>query len=240
MVRAALREYVVEGVEAPPNFSVIIGEEQTEGDLAAGLHFLHRNHTTIVRTRRPERVMEALFRYLAGYLPSTESDGLIRVTGVGLVKEGMAVLAPRTITTWTAKLAPRLNRSGVQYIDAPLVTVDVDRGEVVVEDPDLFIDRTALESLGRRGSGKEPDSVKPGRYPLVGWAIFAGNEDQIGPISAAQGVVAAAPGLMRTTDLNAEEIMEALGRVFVRTTPVAVGSPTQGDLSSKLLAAFPH
>jgi hypothetical protein len=239
MVRAALSEYLVEGVEAPPNFSVIIEGEPGQGDVAVGLHFLYKNHTAIVRSRRPERVLDGLFAYLAGHLPAAESNGLIRVTGVGLVKEGRAVLAPGMITTWTDILAPRLNRNGVQFVDAPQVALDVERGDMVVEEPGLVVDRAALAELNRQGSpGREPASVKPGRYPLVGWALFTGDEDQIRPISPVNGIVAAAPGVMHHSDLKAEQVMKALGRLFGRTKPVAVGSPYEGDLASKLLGVF--
>jgi hypothetical protein len=239
VVRAALGDYLVEGVDAPPNFSVIIGGEAAQGDVATGLHFLYMNHTAIVRTRRPERVMECLFAYLARHSAAAEPNGLIRVTGVGLVKEGRAVLAPGMITTWTDLLAPRLNRSGVQYVDAPDVALDVERGDMVVDEPGLVVDRAALAELNRHGSpGREPASVQPGRYPLVGWALFTGDEDQIGPISAANGIVAAAPGMMHRSDMEAEHVIKALGRIFARTKPVAVGSPYKGDLASKLLAVF--
>jgi len=110
---------------------------------------------------------------------------------------------------------------------------------MVVEEPGLVVDRAALAELNRDGStGREPASVKPGRYPLVGWALFTGAEDQIGPISTAKGIVAAAPGVMHHSELEAEQVMKALGRIFARTKPVAVGSPYEGDLASKLLGVF--
>jgi hypothetical protein len=110
---------------------------------------------------------------------------------------------------------------------------------MVVEEPGLVVDRAALEELNRHGSpGREPASVKPGGYPLVGWALFLGDEDQIGPISAANRIVAAAPGLMHHSDVEPERVIKALGRTFTTTKPVAVGSPYQGDLASKLLAVF--
>jgi hypothetical protein len=243
MVRTALGDYLVEGVEAPPNFSVIIAGEG-QSDVAVGLHFLYMNHNAIVRSRRPGRVMEGLFAYLAGHLPASEPNGLIQVPGVGLVKEGRAVLAPGMITNWTDILAPRLNRSGVQFVDAPRVALDVERGDLVVEEPDLRVDRTVLAGLGgTRPMVSEPAPVEPGRYPLVGWALFTGDEDHIGPLSIAAGIVSAAPSMMQHSalhhsDLGARRVMDALGRLFATTRPVAVGSPYKGDLASKLLGVF--
>lgn len=239
MLRTALGAHLVQGLESPPNFSVIIAGDGSKGDLAIGLHLLYMNHGVIVRTRRPGRVIEGLFAYLAGYLPASAPNGVIRVPGVGLVKEGRAVLAPGIITNWLDILAPRLNRSGVQFVDAPRVALDVGRGDLVVEEPDLQIDRTALQVLDRqRPMGSEPAQVKPGRYPLVGWALFTGDEDHMGPISTAAGIMAAARGLMNHSDLGPKGLIETLGRVFGRTKPVAIGSPYEGDLASKLLGVF--
>jgi hypothetical protein len=163
----------------------------------------------------------------------------MRVSGVGLVKDGRAVLAPGLITSWTEILAPRLNRSGVQFVDAPQVGLDIDRGELVVEAPGLVVDESALAELSRLGSpGREPAPVGPGRYPLVGWALFTGEEDHLGPISSANGIVAAAPGLLHHADSKVEQVLQDLGRLFAQTRPVAIGSPYAGDLASKLVGVF--
>lgn len=239
MVRAALGNYLVEGVEAPPNFSVIIGGEPGHGEVGSGLHFLYRNHMAMVRSRRPGRVLEGLFAYLASHLPSEGTNGLLRVNGVGLVKEGRAVLAPSMITNWTDILSPRLYRSGVQFVDAPGVSVDLDRGEMVVEESGLDVDRRPLAPLKTNGSaGSEPAAVEPGRYPLVSWGFFTGDDRQMGRISPARAIVAAAPSLIQTSGVKPAKVIEGLGRVFSMTAPVSVGSPYRGDLASKLVDLF--
>ena len=237
MIRAALSTYMVDGLEAPPNFSVVLADDGGQPHLASGLNFLYRNHVAIVRSRRPSRVLSGLFAYLAGYL-TPPSNGLLRVPGVGLVKNGRAVVAPTNITTWTDILAPRLNRNGVQFVDAPSVALDADRGELVVEETALVVDRTALAALGQQRAGSEPPAVEPGRYPLDGWALFVGDEEDMGPLSIANGIVAAGPGVIHHAGLKPERVIEALGRLFGSAQPVAVGSPYEGDLASKLVGVF--
>lgn len=238
-LRTALAEYVVEGVEAPPNFSVIIGGEAGPGDMAVGLHFLYKNHNAIVRSRWPERVFDGLFAHLGAHSPAPSANGLLPVTGVGLIKEGQAILAPAWITNRTDTLAPRLNRGGVQFVDSPRVALDVEAGQLVVEEPGLIVNRAALAELNPANSpGREPKPVQPGRYPLVGWALFTDSDDDVGPISAANGIVATAPGLFHRSLLRPEQVMRALGRLFSVTRPVAIGSANQGDLAEKLLRAF--
>jgi hypothetical protein len=183
-------------------------------------------------------VIKGLFAHLSGHLP-TESEGLLRVSAIGLVKNGGVILAPSLIENWTDILAPRLYRSGVQYVDAPEVAIDPERVEVVVTEPALEVDLGEWD-LGTTGPvGIEPAPIEAGRYPLVGWALFQSSDSPMwGGVSRAQATVAAAGSVISAPGIPRARVIDELGRLFGRVSVHALGSPYEGDLASKLVAGF--
>ena len=238
-LRVALARYLVANVEAPPNYSVQLGEPANGG--AAGFHFLYRGSASVVRTRDLRRVFRALVTHLSSHGKDAD-PGLMRVHGVTLVAGDRAVLAPGVLRQWPELIERRLNARGLRFTDTPLALVDPVRAEVVVPEPSLDVDWSAFDALAERAGGRDrPDPpVAPGRYPLVGWAFWLG-ADRAGPLSRAQGVMQAMQQRIETID-NAgghEGLQRALDEVamVMRTVePAAIAADDPVDLVEPLVA----
>ena len=188
VLRAALAAHLVTNVEAPPNYSVQLGEQSTSG-APTGFHFLYRSSAAVVRTRDARRVVRGLLTHLSSHRVDP-GPGLLRVHGVTLVAGGTAVLAPAVLRQWPELIERRLNAQGLRFADTPWALVDPTRAEVVVPEPSLEVDWSALDRLDSLAGvpARADPPVEPGRYPLVGWAFWVGAE-VTGRLSRAQAVM---------------------------------------------------
>jgi hypothetical protein len=184
-LRVALARHLVTDVDAPANYSLQIEPPPAAGE-PASFHFLHRSSTSVVRSRDTRRIARALVGHLSSHHPA-HAAGLLRLQGVTLVRDGAAVLAPAVLRQWPELIERRLNGRGLRFVDLPWAVVDPDRAEVVVPEPALDVDWTALDALALLGDRADP-AVEPGRYPLAGWAFWVGPDD-VGPLSRAQAVL---------------------------------------------------
>ena len=239
VLRVALANYLVANVEAPPNYSVQLGEPANSG--AAGFHFLYRSSASVVRTRDAHRVFRALVTYLSSHRVCAE-PGLVGVHAVTLVAGDRAVLAPGVLRQWPELIERRLNARGLRFADTPWALVDPARAEVVVPEPSLDVDWSALEALDSLTGGRDrPDPpVEPGRYPLVGWAFWLG-ADRAGPLSRAQALVQALPLRIDATDTagGVEGLQRALDEVAMvmrKVEPAAITAEDPADLVAPLAA----
>lgn len=239
VLRAALAEHLVADVVAPPNYSVQLGEPADGG--ASGFHFLHRSSSSIVRTRDARRVFRALVAHLSSHGDDTE-PGLMRVHGVTLVAGDRAVLAPGVLRQWPELIERRLNARGLRFADTPWALVDPTRAEVVVPEPSLAVDWSALDTLDELAGARDrvDPPVEPGRYPLVGWAFWLGAA-RAGPLSRAQAVVQALR--LRLGSIDTAEGLEGLQRtldevamVMREVEPTAIAADDPVDLVGPLVA----
>lgn len=235
-IRAAFSSYVVEGVDAPPNYSVRIGVP--DGDTHAGraLHVLYRSSIMIARSRRPSRILRALVAYLSSHLDTT-SD-LVTTSALAMVADGRAILAPRWLVNNLDVIQPRLERQGVMLVDTPFVDIDPATAELVVPSSPLEVDEQALAGLDQvfPPPGREAPPVGPGRYPLQGWA-FVGSPEKTGPVSRATGVGEAMATVRITEGLSeAHRTLEALGSVLRVARPVAVWYTRAVEVVPQLVA----
>lgn len=235
VLREALQDYWVPEVEAPPNYSIVISREDSNGN-SAGLNMLYEGHTNLVRSRYPERAIRALFQHLAKYLPA-QSDGLLRAAAQALVRDGRAILVPNFVVTWMAQLAPRLNRSGWQFVDQPQAAIDLEHAELVVLPPRLAISDSWLKELSGNRSEKEPDLVEPGRYPLAGWGVFSAEERVM---SRAAGTAVLAMTITNPSAIGVSETVDGLLDITARIPVTGLGSPFEGDLAARLMAVDPN
>jgi thiol-disulfide isomerase/thioredoxin len=209
-----------EGTRAPDNFSVILGAAGGRG--AKELSLLLRGDETVVRSRSPRRVVRGLVSHLSSLV--APDDGLLRTFNLAMLVDGEAVLLPAEARESIEQLQPRLARLGVPLSDEPLARIDLERLELVVPEPLLPFDSTALEALAEPAPGRsELPAIEPGRYRLRSWGINSDEElvtraqalsDTWGALQAGQGDI--------------EELVDKLANLFARV-PLAPLSFTDDE-----------
>jgi hypothetical protein len=239
VLRAAFARHVVHGVDAPPNYSVQLGEASA-GGASSGFHFLYRSSTAVVRSRDARRILRALVTYLSSHQldDSRHRDpGLIRMHAVTLVSGSSAVLAPPVLRQRVELIERRLNGRGVRFADTPWALVDPDRGEVIVPEPVLDVDSDALDGLDALTEGRDrPDpSVLPGRYPIAGWA-FRVREGNAGRLTRAQAVMQALPMMIGSLERGAQRALDDLTTVVRGIEPAGIAWNDPADVVAPLVA----
>lgn len=235
VLRVALSAYLANGVAAPANFSLRIGERQGRG--REGLHLLYDSSEQLARSSAPSRVVSALFAHLASHEASHESGTEDRVLSLripAVVVDGRAVLVCRHLGPIVLDVEPRLRASGLELVDNPVLVVDTETREVVVSRPAITLDpgtAMALTDLDRRlSSGRTASWPAPeGRYPLAGWITI----DHDGPDAPTRPAE-----LVELLDLIGNvATLEQLDRVFPLHRRVAVRSDTANDLAEAIIDA---
>ncbi|HEX2046724.1 MAG TPA: hypothetical protein VHF27_03110 [Acidimicrobiales bacterium] len=219
VLRRALAAHLVDPDDDPasPNFSLHVADDAGERG-AKEFHLLHHGTTAVVRTRDLRRLVDGLLGYLSAAVERPDDDTL-RLDVLALVRDGAAVLAPAGIRPLLPSVERRLNAKGLRVVDRPWSCVDVTTGELVVPEPELAVDRSALEPLGR--GSRHDGAVPPGRYPVVGWAFGAGREAQ-GPISRALALTFAGGRLLDRRTLDPQAALDRLAAVLGRLHPVGM------------------
>jgi hypothetical protein len=240
VLRAAFTRHVVDGVDAPPNYSVQLGEASTS---AAGFHFLFRSSNSVVRSRDARRIVRALVTYLSSHrLDDIErrDPGLVRVHAVTLVAGEAAVLAPPALRQWPELIERRLNARGMRFADTPWALVDSARREVIVPEPALDVDWSALDGLDALTAGRDrPDpSVPPGRYPITGWA-FRVKRDQAGTLTRAQAVMQALQMMIGSLELGVQRALDDLVTVVRGIEPAGIAWDDPAEVVAPLVALAP-
>jgi hypothetical protein len=205
VLRRALAGHLVDGVVAPPNYSLLI---DTEG---RGYDFVYRSTAPVVRTRDPRRLAEGLVRHLSTHVQTPPSD-LLHLKSTAFVSDGIAILAPAQARGWIEATGRRFAEAGLVPVDMPSAWVNDSIAELVVPEPAVEVDWEALAEFSAafpHGRLRHPDpGVAPGRYPLVGWAFYAALE-HVGTLDAA---TAALFGVPQVVD-NREYPKQAVQRV---------------------------
>ncbi len=157
----------------PANFSVVLGADGGDGRKPArDLKLLLQASARVIRSRSSRRVLRGLASFLAAYLPG-DDDRLLRTRSLALVVDGEAILLPPAVRLAVEQLQPRVARFGAQVVDEPSALVDPVRRELVVVEPALDLDLSALgELVEPPPSRSEPPPVSAGRYPLRAWAMW--------------------------------------------------------------------
>ena len=241
VLREAFARHVVD-VDAPPNYSVQLGEASTSG-ATAGFHFLFRSSTSVVRSRDARRVVRALVTYLSSHrLDDIEhrDPGLIRMHAVTLVTGESAVLAPPVLRQWPELIERRLNARGLRFADTPWALVDPARGEVIVPAPSLDVDWQALDALDALTAGRDRSdpSVPPGRYPITGWA-FRVKADQAGRLTRSQAVMHALQMMIGSLERGAQRALDDLVTVVRGIEPTGIAWDDPAELVPPLIALAP-
>ena len=235
LLRETLIAHLVEGVEAPNNYSILLAGDDPESKDRA-FHFVYRGFNPVVRTRDPQRLVPALLSRLAGHLDHGRSDH-VRLDSVALVAGDVAVLAPAEIRYVMPVLERRLNSKGLRVVDQPWTALDVETGELVVTEPALDVDPEAQARLTRAfPRARRPDPpVAPGRYRVAGWAFGLGHAHN-GPISRSQAVALACPQVLNVAELGAQRTLDGLARAIRSVDPVAMWADSPAGLVGPLVS----
>jgi hypothetical protein len=216
-------------VEAPDNYSVVIGEGGKRS--ARSLNLLLWGSSTVVRSRSPRRILLALAAYLDGVL-EPEGD-LLRTNNIGAIVDDGAILLPSVVAQWLEDVQPRLSRLGVRLVDQPFTSIDPDRLELVVPEPRVKVDEAALAEISEPApSRSEQPRVEPGRYPLRAWTVWE-TDEMDGPLSRARAVAASLPSIMSQPE-DLETLLPQLSSLLERISPIPLAFSTADELAGSL------
>ena len=131
----------------------------------------------------------------------------------------------------------RLNANGLRVLDRPWARLDVTSRQLVVTTPKLTVDWQVLEEhregLGTRA--RSDPSVRPGRYPIVGWGFWVGGVEA--PlISRALALSLASDRLLDRNTLSAADALERLAQLMDGLEPVTLWSDRPEGLVDSLVA----
>lgn len=223
-MRAVLAPHLVDGVDAPASYSVLIrlagGTDQRHREL----HVLYRSSLAVVRSRSPRRVLQGLCSYLSGHVEK-ERAGLVRLAGMPVVGGDGAVVAPWVLRHQRPQLEARLRRLGLRVVDVPFVSIYPRTGELVVPSPALELASEVLDLLepSEPPASPEPPPVPAGRYRIRGWGIPGRGPE---PLSRAAAVAAVMTGRIDSAHLGGQDLLDVLAHVFEHAQPI----PLSGDL----------
>ena len=193
-----------EGTRAPGDYALVLGDG---GVTKRGLNLVMQGTETVVRTRSPRRALLGLAGYLSTHLDQERPD-FLRVSAMGVIMDGEAVILPADVNGWLDELQPRLAKLGGAPIDLPYLTIDVARREVVVPEPALALDTSVLDDYDEPPPRRsERPRVEPGRYPLRRWLIWQSNEEE--PLTRAQLVTRAMAATIET-QTNFDATLESI------------------------------
>ena len=209
----------IDDPRAPDNYSVTLSTE-TAGPVRA-LDLLVRGSTQLVRSRSPRHVLEALIARVSADV-SDADPVLVRAAATVFVADGRAVVLPPFLVDQLSRIQSRFTRAGLQLVDAPYATLDVDACELVVPEPSIAYDASVLDVLGG-----EQQPVGPGRYPVGAWG-FVRSPDHVGVCSVATAVSSALPFLEEVDDLRG--MVERLVHFFSQVPGVGLWYADLDDL----------
>jgi len=222
----------VDGVDAPPNYSVRIDLANAAPGRVRVLNMLYQSSTLVVRARSPRRVVEGLVAYLSAYADS--GQGLLTRAAALVHVDGTALLVPRDLLARLEILEPRLKRHGLRFVDRLIVAIDPTTAELVVSPRLVEVD--ASELLPEAAGGDLP-TVAPGRYPIAAWALSQGPGIE-GPMSKAASVAAASRSVLGMTS-RPQWALESLASIIRRAPGIAIRADDSVALAARLASLIP-
>jgi hypothetical protein len=215
VLRSLLAAHLAPDATAPTSYLVRVADAP-KNRRATGFHLLHKGTAIVLRTRDLERLVQGLITHLDTHRQA--DDGTLRAQGVALVGARGALAAPAALRRHLAQVERRLNVRGVRIADQPWVQIDWKAREVVVPEPELDLDWTAMSRLADKAREGLVDPVVPAaRYPLVGWA-FATAESGSSP-SRAQAVAMAARLTVAGGPAGLQDLLDALSHLMAGVPP---------------------
>lgn len=229
LLARAFGTYVAAEPVAPATLSVRVGAPG-DGGKAQGFHLLFHHAQRALRTRDPHRLVRAVVAHLSAYEPIAE--GLLRLPGVALVRDGEALIACLAARPSFDVIERRLNSNGLVLVDEPFILIDPVRAELVVPDPILSVDWSALERVEDvvGVQRRVEQAAAPGCYRLARWTYVLA-EERPEPLRPARGVLwgaLLAAGLGPVSRANAVRTLAPLAEL-VRPTAVTWQEVASGE-----------
>ena len=222
-VRSTLVDHVVEGVDAPPNYSLRLETREPGRKGPARAYALYRSQCLLLRTRKRERLLRALVRCLSGLVDPR--DGLVRVRQLAVVGGSGAVILPHELHWRLEALEPRMGAHGMWLADPPFIDIDAATGELIFAPPMIDVDAAAL------GAGSDMPGPY-GRYPIREWAILGRDEDET--VTAHAALAAVMP--MVDGEVNHSAAMGAILHTLSRTRVTRIRHDSGARLFDRLVA----
>lgn len=202
-VRRLLATRLIEGVDAPPNYSIWRAGDAHPAR-GRGVHQLFRSHQKVARSQSFGRILHALCRQLDSHGPQPSDRLRLNVTTV-LTEDGGAVLLPAPLFYEVDHLQPQLRRRNLRTLDVAHADLELTTGRVIVDPLDGALDRELNVQAG--GDREEPDWARPGLYPVRAWMFRTGHDDRL---TRATGVAAAVRLVMNRPSVAGEAMLETL------------------------------
>ena len=206
LLRTALAAHVLDGVEAPRNYSIAVHADHQRG--VRPLHSLWHEYSLLARSRSPGRVVRALLGYLGDHVDARPS--FVRVPAVTMIGPSGAVVADPSLRNHRPRLTRLVRTFALQVADSRTADID-DSGELVVSPSPLHVDESALDSSEMGGPRADPDlPPATGRYPIRGWLLRT-------PPTAPEPSKARALSMVMSravgaTDIGGQRTIDALAR----------------------------
>ena len=228
LVRELLQAYIVDLEGAPANYSLLVREAGVGRRPTRPVHQLFRSYSPVARSRNPGRVVDALLRHL-GAVAHPPPDDLLTVRAMPLIAGDRAMLVPIEVLRDLKTIQPHLRRAGLREVDVPYATLDPTTTALVVPAHGLDLGPAALTELHEldRSDGFGDPPVAAGRYPVAGWAFFAG--DPTGPMSVERARLWAYPTVVGGARRGVPATLGHLDRLLAGTTAMSV-TPSQPAL----------
>jgi hypothetical protein len=216
-LRRALARHVVEGVHAPPNYSVRLENRDAGHPGPVRAYVLYRSQCLLLRTRTRNRLMRALVRSLESHLGVRHE--LVRLRQLAVVGPTEALILPHELFWRLEAMEPRLHAHGMWLVDPPFVDIDVSSRTLVLAQPTVDEDDRAI------AAGPDPHPSRgrvgpvPGRYPIREWAIL--RSDEGGTPTAREALGTLLPLL--DPEIHPSDAIEAMAHVLSATRLSSIG-----------------
>lgn len=230
LVRRAFATHLVEGLDAPANYSVAILDRGV-GQGARPLHLLFRSTCPVLRSPSPVAVLTALASYLSSH--HDEMAGVhLKLRGVALVARTEAVLLPENLRRTVAVSERRLNRAGLRVVDESCARLDPATGELVVlppsvePDPDVLAELAEAYGRGERGAR----AGLSGRYRVSRWLLAAQVPGDTEPMSRAAAVPHLLPFVVNRDEVGRRRAVIGLAAALGNTVPISISGLTTDEV----------
>lgn len=227
-----LTAHHVPDLEAPANFSLFVAPEpETRGPRE--LHVLYRSRQAVARSRNAQELVHSLLHHLASFV-EPEPDGRLRLDVCVAAGEAGVILLPGASRRELAELDAALRRRRVSLLGLAGAEIDVHSGELLVPDPRSVLRLEGFDELGDPGAlGR----LRPGRYPVAGWALPAPGLDEL---TRARAVAFAVRAVDNVSAVGARAVLEGLGRLFSSAVAIPVPSWHAGDVARGIAELVPR
>lgn len=214
-------------------------DSEAEPDAESETNLLVLGSQVLVRSRSRERVLRALLWRLDSQMQGYSApSGLARVNATAVLTPAGAALLQPGLYTLEEELQPAFARHDIAFVDVVYPEIDLQRAELVVPEPLVPHDAHVLAALRSTvgASTAEPDPVRPGRYPLIGWGVTHVAEEAVTEFSPAQSAAATLSFVLDTEDPSAR--VRELGELFEQVSGVGLWYHSEAELADAVADAL--